>query len=778
MANNSLLADPTEEELQAVAQQSLLADPSIAEKASVAPESTTADQIETALRSTAEGLTIGVSEPVVSGGIAVKNQIKQAIESGSLDPLALENFLKQYQQDVEQRQIQKEQNPGLDIGGQVVGAVAPIIMTGGAALGLRGAAAAARGASALDLGSNIAVRAGKLATSPLSKAAQPLAEAAQLAGATKATKAGAAITKLGVSAAEHATGAVAQEAARQGVLKSTGFMKPGDGPDLDDVAVVGAALPVVGKGVGALTKGAKVAGKGAMKVFLGASEEKIDNYLKNYDVLQNARDLKEIENAARSNLAFLKQNAPKAEDALATDVLDHLDILGKRISDASSEAFDLLDRSGRTFDVNELNNAIESVKSKLLTGGKTLVGAANKGAYAKLESIQGDLRSLSDAVGGEIPASSVKEVIQALDQEYNELARGEFAATAGTVVNQARAGINNILKDVDGYAAKMKEVSSLVDLRKRVFQEFGGSDKKALAGVKAALNGNLPRERLLNEFAQAQPIALAQAQEAKKFAEQVNLLNDSNIGDKLSLFVKGSNDPKLRDQLSKLADLSDEGMLKELEALRANEAFNKGFIQGSRNVNMWTVIGASAKQALLGGKALAGAAAGMTISPGLAAVGAAWGATVDLYGPQMARSILKGMMEIKGIPTVAKIRALDIPEDTKRLMIQDLARAMRPTTIKDKNQEKELNAFYAPEASRPIIASEIRRASDLSPEQKAEMIQSLNKTGRVVDFDKVVFAAEDKKPKQPSLVKTKDTKPAMPSDAVQEYFDYKKRQSY
>ena len=773
MAKNNLLAPITKEEqaqLQAddeAAKSQLLAPIATEELAALAPEPTTADQLETAARSTAEGLTLGISEPVVSGGIALKNQIKQAMAEGSLDPLAIDNFVKNYEQDVQQRLIQKAQNPGLDIGGQVVGAIAPTLLSGGAALGVRGAAALAKGAKAVDVGAKLGVAGGKVAATPLLKAAQ-LAEGTKAAGAAK----------LAASAAENAAGAVAQEAARQGVLKSTGFMKPGEGPDFDEVALLGGALPVVGSGVGAITRGAKVAGRGAMKVFLGASDDKIDNYLKNYEVLQKARDIKEIENAARGNLAFLKQAAPKAEDALATDVLDHLDILGKRIQEKSGEAFDLLDKSAKSFDVGELNNAIESVKSKLLTGGKTLVGAANKGAFAKLESIQADLQTLGQAYEGKIPASSVKEVIQALDQEYNELARGEFAATAGTVVNQARGGINQILRSVDGYADKMKEVSSLVDLRKRVFQEFGGSEKKALAGVKAALNGNLPRQRLLDEFAQSQPIGLAQAQEAKRFAEQVNLLNESNIGDKLSLFVKGSNDPKLRDQLQKLADLSDQGLMTELQALRANEAFNKGFLQGSRNVNMWTVLGAAAKDALLGGKALTGAAVGMTISPGLAAVGAAWGATVDLYGPQMARSILKGMMQIKGIPTVAKIRALDIPEDTKRLMIQDLARAMRPVVVKDKSEERQLNSFYAPEQSRPVIASEIRRASGLSPEQKAEMINTLNKTGKVVDFDKVVFANEDKRPSQPSLVKDKAKKPPVPSDSVEQYFEYKKRMPY
>jgi len=756
MSKNNI-PELSDEDIAAVTKPDL----SLEDIAAVAPN-TMGNQVETALRSTAEGLSAGFSEPAVSGSIAIKNLIKDAVAKGSLDQITADNFWKSYDKDVQDRLIQKEQNPGLDIGGQVVGAVAPILLTGGAALGLRGAAAAARAASVADVGSNIALRAGKLATAPLAKAAQ-LAEGTRLAGTAK----------LGVSAAEHAAGAVAQEATRQGVLKSTGFMKPGEGPDFDEVAMVGAALPVVGKGVGALAKGAKVVGKGAMKVALGVSENDIQNYVKNYDKIQTARNVKEIESAMKDNLSTIKKVGADSAVDLSDDIIDNIELLKNRVSKSSSEAFDILDAADAAIPSKSLADAIRKSKENLyVSEGKTF-GPKDAASVQYLENLAQEV----EALGDDVPPSAVKKIIQSIRGQTEYLGPGQFDTPFNKSLKMASRDIDEQLKTaIPEYRDKMKEVAAMTSTLEHVVGELG-SDQKALTGAKAAIAGSNPvKERAVKALAAYQPLDLEQAKQAAQMASELNLLNESNIGDKLSLFVKGSNDPKIRDQIEKLANLTDDQMVQELAALRSHEAFNKEFIRGSKNVNAWTVIGAAAGRMAF--KGAAGAIVGSEISPEGAMLGAAWGASVDMFGPRMARAILKGIMQIKGIPTVAKIRALDAPEDVKRVMIQDLARALRPSLPVDKTQEKELNSFYAPEASRPVIASEIRRASDLSPEQKAEMIQSLNKTGRVVDFDKVVFAAEDKKPKQPSLVKTKDTKPAVPSDRVQEYFDYKKRQSY
>lgn len=717
------------------------------------------DVAETAVRGALSSATLGATEPVISGGIAAKDLIKQAIEQGSLDPLSIENFVKEYQQDVEARRIQQQAMPGVDVASQVVGAVAPALLTGGASLGIRGALGAAKVAKGIDVGTKVATGATKV-MAPLAKAAQ-IAEGTKLAG----------VAKTGVKAAEMAAAGVAQEATRQGVLKSTGFMKPGEGPDLDEVAMLGAAIPVVGATVGALAKGAKVAGKGAMSVALGVREADMNKYLANYEKIQAARDVTEIAEAAKANLATIKGAAAKTGADLSTDVLDHLDILGKRVADGSAEAYEILAKSGKEFEAKDVLAAVDKAKQGLLVKGQ-LVGDANKASFAKLDRLQDDIKSVAQVANGKIDASTIKEVIQNLDTEYKVLSRGEFADAAGVAINKARQNIDALIKEIPEYKAKMQDVAKLADLRSRIFNEFGGSEKKAISATQQALKGNKVRADLLREFETTQPIGFAQAKAAKEAADEINALNELNIGDKLSAFVKGNNSPQLRQQLEKLANLTDPQLMDELNALRANEVFNSGFLRGSRNVNLWTAIGYAAT------KAAAGAAVGMTIGPGAMALGAVFGGTVDAYGPRIAREILKGVAMIRGIPTVAKIRALSVPEDVKRIMIQDLSRAMRPVVLKDKKEERQLNAFYAPMESRPIIISEIRRASGLSLEEKAQMIQEINKTGKVVDFDKVVFAADEPKSKPVKLVGEKNEKPDVPANAVREYYEYKKRQAY
>ena len=67
----------------------------------------------TAFRSTAEGFTpFGVSEPAVSGAIAIKNVIKQAVEQGTLDPVTAENFWSNYNADVPAKTRSERAEPG------------------------------------------------------------------------------------------------------------------------------------------------------------------------------------------------------------------------------------------------------------------------------------------------------------------------------------------------------------------------------------------------------------------------------------------------------------------------------------------------------------------------------------------------------------------------------------------------------------------------------------------------------------------------------------------
>lgn len=103
---------------------------------------------------------------------------------------------------------------------------------------------------------------------------------------------------------------------------------------------------------------------------------------------------------------------------------------------------------------------------------------------------------------------------------------------------------------------------------------------------------------------------------------------------------------------------------------RVLDTFQKGNTNGSRNVNLMSIMGHNVG---VGAGALAGI--GGTIGgPVGMFVGAASGAVIDKYGPQMAKGILDATLKIKGSPTAAKIAALDLPPDVKKTLQLQLVR--------------------------------------------------------------------------------------------------------
>ena len=112
-------------------------------------------------------------------------------------------------------------------------------------------------------------------------------------------------------------------------------------------------------------------------------------------------------------------------------------------------------------------------------------------------------------------------------------------------------------------------------------------------------------------------------------------------------------------------------------------------------------------------------------------------------------------MQVKVIPTVRQDSGLDIPEDAKRILIQDLARLRDRICTKDKSEEK-LNSFTHQSKSRPIIASEIRRDGlDQRLSKKADDQHAKHCGARSWALTRWSLQTKTKGPRQPSLVKTK-----------------------
>lgn len=110
-----------------------------------------------------------------------------------------------------------------------------------------------------------------------------------------------------------------------------------------------------------------------------------------------------------------------------------------------------------------------------------------------------------------------------------------------------------------------------------------------------------------------------------------------------------------------------------LENVATKEAFTKGAGQGSRNPVIFGALGA-------GIGALSGSA---TSAAAFASLGTMLGGAVDKYGPVGTKKILDGIVSMGKNPTVSKINNLNLPEDQKKYLIQQLNIAIRQQALKD-----------------------------------------------------------------------------------------------
>jgi hypothetical protein len=107
----------------------------------------------------------------------------------------------------------------------------------------------------------------------------------------------------------------------------------------------------------------------------------------------------------------------------------------------------------------------------------------------------------------------------------------------------------------------------------------------------------------------------------------------------------GKNAIEVTKQLDAISEATGINFPEALKNRKFADAFEKGYMNGSRNVNLWTIIGA-----LFGGKAAGGGQQlGVNFSqlPALSGAGAAVGATIDKMGPKMAQKSLDAYMALR-----------------------------------------------------------------------------------------------------------------------------------
>lgn len=781
------------------------------------------EQVETGARSLAEGFTLGASEPLISGATALGQSV-MAAQSPDVD-FSTELLKQKYEEDVARRRALEEKYPMSAAAGEIAGAFVP-----GPGLVAKGVGLVGKGAKALI---------------PALKGVEAAAEAGGvLGGAAKIAKGGAkAATDVALS-----EGTKRAIEIPTGFIQPQDELTP-MGENLETAAAMGAgmsAIPVVGKAAGA---GLKAAGAKAANVLTGVTRKEIETYLdvapkfknaSNIDdvreeinkiqtdlssVLSDARlskqeaqrvrdiakqeldkaakalrdnqaikkaDIKDAFNQAKNDLdqAFKIKYEPiknvKAPTRLADEVLDAQEELKRKVSQGSSQAFDLLKKSNASVPSKDIVSRIKEIQDSLLVEGK-LIDQPSKAAFQRLE----DLKSDISGIKGNIKPESAKRIVQSIDKEtvYNP-AVGAFDETKNNALKQVRRFIDQNLKTKSPeYAAKMDEVASDLDLLDQAVKSAGTREKaigrlsniesernadvrELLKKVGSATGRNLSApideymsavskqtpefqeslKKSLPEYSQYRraemqqlaaqrpefnkmafqsfersPVA-RQAAGAEKLLESASeqVQRQQNV---LNL-ARASFNPRNKEIapfISQLTQLGEDDLAQTINYLRASMPFERTNKQGSANTLFWGIMG------MMSGGGLAGAG-----------VGAAIGKYLDTYGPKTVKQILNGVISIQGMPTIRKIDKFmsDIPPQAREELKQDLIRAV------GMNQDEGI--VVIPESDRMALSEDIK-ASKFSNIQKAKMMNSLNKDGAVKQNELSKLAVEgytpEKKPR-------------------------------
>jgi len=746
------LAPPSEDEIR-TAQQDLLAPPSEDElrQASVEVQAEQASPLAVGAEAALSSATLGLTDEARIQFLANQQAREQAISEG-LTPSDVNRRIPQINPEFDQRVselapqfaeserqrllAERQASPVATTTGEIAGALSPV----GPAAGV------------FRLGA---------------KAAKGLLPA-QVAG-----------SRIASGAAQAAGGGAAFEAARAPLQQGTGLSEP---VDAGEAAALGGALGAAPGVLGATGRGIKAGIKAGFRSTFGVTDKAIESVLKNPKLAKEVGDTEKFRETLKEQATNLvddvKRNAQESKLDTADEIQAALETIKERIITKSEEAFELIGNSNAKIDRKVLQRATKAAKAKLFIAGKAPIGQSAKQAVRKIENFEKGIQGLPD----EIDATDVKNIIRQIDKDVSFLQiPGSFDDNLGQVaLKNIRREINEELKDkVPGLAEKNKELQILSQLSKESSKRFGGQEK-ALSALSSLGRPNKEiKDQALQNLAKETNVDLDRFRRAQQSADLFKNWNGGNIGSKLrSLSTKGVTD-EVKQAFNFLSKQSDTDFQQAVEKLQVATQFENEFLRGSRNVNLWAVIGGASSA----GRVAGGGGVGFFLGgPAGALAGAAFGALIDTHGPRMARSILQQVGNIKGMPTVRKInQALDLPEKVKTDVRDSFVRSMLIGT----SDEDDVLPTFIPMNQRQDVMNEIQLADHLDDLEKAQMLTSLNQKGEVQNLRKLALGdASVRTPKPPGITaaleaaRRKKPQPARSVQNAAEFIEFRRKQDF
>lgn len=476
-----------------------------------------------------------------------------------------------------------------------------------------------------------------------------------------------------------------------------------------------------------------------LKGYIKGTEDNLTRTLSDSakDIVKQAKEADDTFKAAVTDrLEKLKMTANPSK--LANDVMDSTSKLKQQVIEGSEKSYEELANPGSTSNIpsikgkkydttiniptliKKIREATESGLSETPSGLKSYSDSSQAALDKAKDKVRILSRMMVDFNSKDIPATTLKEFIQGLDQDIKiAINKNDFTDAVDGVSAKIRSIVNGELRKIGNYGKIMDEVSEktrlLADLNKRfsnvdeVTTALKGSVGKDKVLARQSLNklGELTGKdfnKQLSRSEMAQNILskksvvermksnLPEAKTAKDLKVKLAKVKDpyytkdiiakatnkdrvilgkmeqelekfkiikSNLGpnrsSSVNVKVKGTMlDPtKNKEFFRQLAELSDESFEQTLKDARIKEIFQKGFPAGSRNVNLFKTIGE---------------AVGFR---GASAIFALAGATVDKYGPRIAKVIIDSGIKLGKNPTTSKIMGLNVSKEVKDILINE-----------------------------------------------------------------------------------------------------------
>lgn len=464
---------------------------------------------------------------------------------------------------------------------------------------------------------------------------------------------------------------------------------------------------------------------------------------------------------------------------------------------------------------NILNNWKEKLRS-IETRNKNGVPAEQ--VKRIIQELDSDLRTASDRLAGSFSDkthNSLMGVRRLLDSKIKTQVAGYAEVMEETAkMNQLRADFSKMFGKREAVASKLQRLDSPNgEFERAKLQELGeitGKDFKTPLDEYVALKGRtrtsiaqedlrrgLPEyseyvdataqnarasrpefgQGLIDRARNASPEAVAarQATQAFQGAEEALVTAKGTLepfkrmspvnSESIIRQLMGNPAKKieLRRLVTSLGQASDQDFAQMINDLRVREGFEKGFQNGSSNVNMWAIMGG----------VLGFVAGDPTLGTGSAAAGAAFGKVMDSYGPQITRRVLDGIVMMRGIPTVQKINSTfaDIPPALKEQLKADL---MRMVAISASHG----SVVITPE-QRAELAQDFQDSEHLNAVEKARAITDMNTKGTVEGpaLERMMIGTEKI---DPSKLNVEEPQPKLPPryDQVTDFVKNKKPERY